>query len=471
MKRIPKYIAVAALSLGVSSLFAQDDVYYNPNSNKGTTQPVQTDYQKQYETTTPEPTPASNASNYDYKRDGYSTPDASQYSSTKNGSNNQVSDSYYEDDYYFDDFSYSGRLNRFYQPHRGLGYWNNFYDPFYWSTPTIIIQTSYYNPWWSNWRYNICNLQPWRCQLYSYGGSWGGGWNTGWGGGWNYGYGGGWGGGWNNGWGGNPYWNGYQAGYYNGYYNAGYNNGYYNGYYNGGYNNGYGDYNQQHNYSYYGPRKQSGAAGGNTTDGQIKRAEGRAGKTDETDIPREGLVKPIGGRATGTSTPIQQSTPTRPVGVDNPVRIENAGEASPGKLNPSTPTRPAPIDLRPQPSQPRQVEQPSAPRQFETRPQPAAPRQIETETRPSNSIQMETRPQPSKPTQPRQMESSPQPSTPRQIESRPQPSQPRQMESRPPTRQFESSPTPNRGFDNGGGGNYSAPRPSNGGGRSPGRVR
>jgi hypothetical protein len=40
MKRIPKYIAVAALSLGVSSLFAQDDVYYNPNSNKGTTQPV-----------------------------------------------------------------------------------------------------------------------------------------------------------------------------------------------------------------------------------------------------------------------------------------------------------------------------------------------------------------------------------------------------------------------------------------------
>jgi hypothetical protein len=89
-----------------------------------------------------------------------------------------------------------------------------------------------------------------------------------------YGYGGGWGGGWNNGWGGNPYMNGYQAGYYNGYYNAGYNNGYYNGYYNGGYNNGYGDYSQQQNYSYYGPRKQSGAAGSNTTDGQIKRAEG-----------------------------------------------------------------------------------------------------------------------------------------------------------------------------------------------------
>jgi hypothetical protein len=127
MKRTSKYLAVAALSLGVSSLFAQDDVYYNPNSNKGTSQPAQMDYQQQYET--PTPAPASNAGDYDSKRDGYSTTDPSQYSSAQSNNSNQVSDSYYDDDYYFDDFSYSGRLNRFYQPHRGLGYWNNFYDP------------------------------------------------------------------------------------------------------------------------------------------------------------------------------------------------------------------------------------------------------------------------------------------------------------------------------------------------------
>lgn len=472
MKRISKYLAVAALSLGASSLFAQDDVYYNPKSNQGTTQPSQTDYQQQYETS---PTPASNANDYDYKRDGYSTTDPSQYSGVNNTSS-QTSDSYYDDDYFFDDFSYSGRLNRFYQPHSGLGYWNNFYDPFYWNRPTIIVQTSYYNPWWSNWRYNICNVQPWRCQVYSYGNSWGGGWNNGWinpwmntwNCGWNTGYGGGWnygfGGGWNNGWGGNPYMNGYQAGFYNGYYNGGYNNGYYNGYYNGGYNNGYGDYSHQQNYSYYGPRKQSGAAGSNTTDGQIKRAEGKAGKTDETDIPRQGLVRPIDGRAAGTLSPSQSNSPSRPTQIDNrPSTNGNTGVASPGQLNPGTPMRPTQGDLRPSYTEPRQIDtRTTNPRQFESRPQPTEPRQIETT--PSSPRHIESIPQPSVP---RQMETRP--SNPRQMEIRTQPSQPRQMESRPSPSRFESSPTPSRGS---GGGNFSAPNPSNGGGsRSPGRVR
>lgn len=116
--------------------------------------------------------------------------------------NTYITNNYYGD--YFDNYpSYTARLNRFYRPFIGVGYYSCFYDPF-WCDPF------WFDPWWG--------WSPW---FYSPGFSitigWGWpGWYRGWVWGMPY-Y------GWAWGWGG-TYWNGYFHGYWNGFYDGLYSN-------------------------------------------------------------------------------------------------------------------------------------------------------------------------------------------------------------------------------------------------------
>jgi hypothetical protein len=475
MKTIKSFIVLISSIALSTSMNAQDDVYYNPRGNTNVyTPPSQPVYQNDFE----QPASSgsnSNASDYDYRRDGYESNENDYTMANRNNSESTSRNSFdSDDDFFFDDFGYSSRLRRYYMPVTGVSFWDPFYDPFYWNTwnrPTVVINTGWVNPWWSDWRTDICFRQPWRCNAttwydpwyrggwgnawggfgcntfstWGFGGGWGGGWNNGWGGGWNNGWGGGWnngwGGGWNNGWGGG--WNNGWGGGWNNGWGGGWNNGWAGGWNNGWGGNGF----REPNYSYSGNRMRTGSSGSNTTDGQIRTAGGRTGKTDETEIPREGIVRPIPGRGNVTSTPSN----TNPSGT-----VAEPGRANPERFTPANPSQPvAPgrnaDQIQPRGNQPAvQPERPvrTVPQRdmnFETRPAPSRDfnqpttqpdRGQQFESRPTNPRNIESRPQPQMESRPQpQMESRP---NPRSYESRPQP----QMESRPNPRSYESRPQP-----------------------------
>jgi hypothetical protein len=142
--------------------------------------------------------------------------------------NTYVTNNYYGD-YYNNDYpSYTARINRFYRPAIGWGYYNCYFDPFW-------------DPWWG---WNGWGFQPGFSISFGWGWPWwygGWGWNWGWGWGWNS-----WA--WNWGWyWGNPYWNGYFHGYWNGFYDGLYGN-----YWN---TNWWAGANANPNRFYYGPRR------------------------------------------------------------------------------------------------------------------------------------------------------------------------------------------------------------------------
>ncbi len=347
-----KILSCFILSAGIiAATQAQDDVYYNPNQTKNNSGSSNSDYQQQYESNPKQEAPASNPADYDSKNDGYSTggqDKAYQYDERTNNNNNEYySDSYYDDDDYMSSWNYSSRLRRYYTPNYGVSFFSDWYDPFYWYQPVVVVNYGYRNPWYSSWRYDMCYSQPWRCNVnnYNFGynpySNWG--WNSPCFGGFGYSsFGYGYGGGYY----GYPYNYGYFGGYYGGYNNFGY------GYGNGGY--GYHDYGyNQPQYSYSGPRHRTGAAGSNTSDGQIHRATGRTGKTDETEIPREGIVKPTPGRGNVVETnkrPTETPTPnTNPnVNPRTPEQMKPRTQENTPVLQPRQPqTRPMEYDQKP----------------------------------------------------------------------------------------------------------------------------
>lgn len=369
-----KILSCFLLSAGIiASTQAQDDVYYNPNSTKSNSGSNSTDYQQQYESTPKQEAPTSNPSDYDSKNDGYSTggqDKAYQYDEKTTNSNDEYySDSYYDDDDYLSSWNYSSRLRRYYTPNYGVSYYSDWYDPFYWYQPVVVVNYGYRNPWYSSWRYDMCYYQPWRCNVnyYSYWynpyTNWG--WNSPCFGGYSgygyssFGYGYGYGGGFY----GYPYYNGYYGGYYGGYNNYGYGNGGY-GYHDYGYN--------QPHYSYSGPRHRTGAAGSNTSDGQIHRATGRSGKTDETDLPREGIVKPTPGRGNVVETN------KRPTETPAPTVHPNVNPRTPEQMKPRTPEN-SPV------VQPRQPQ--TRPMDYEQRPREQQPRINNDNLKPRQEIQ------------------------------------------------------------------------------------
>lgn len=132
---------------------------------------------------------------------------------------NSSDGSYYTDEQYgnayidYDDDSYTNRLNRFYRPVTGMGYWGSLYSPYFYDP-------FFYNPY------------------YGWGGFYSPGISFGWGMGGGY---------WGGSWGMSPWygWGGYYPSY--GYGWGGYGNGYWNGYHDGYYGNNSRYYN-------YGPR-------------------------------------------------------------------------------------------------------------------------------------------------------------------------------------------------------------------------
>ena len=192
MKRI-LFLGLMLMTLGTSSAIAQDDIYYNSEDAKKDAQ------------TYTEPERRANA-----PQDRY---DDGTYQSEYQDNNTVRTD---ESDEYVDysDDSYASRFRRFNGPMYGMGYYNSFYNP-YWYDPfwgggwgytpgwSISIGTGWgYGPYWSSgWGWNTWYGYP---GFYS-------AWNSpycGWGYGGGYGWGGGYGGY------GMGYWNGYYAGVY-----------------------------------------------------------------------------------------------------------------------------------------------------------------------------------------------------------------------------------------------------------------
>lgn len=112
----------------------------------------------------------------------------------------------------YDDDSYASRMNRFYYPMAGVGYWGSMYRPF-WNDP--FMANPYYG--WGGWYTPGFSVNM----------GWGGGpyWTNSWGMNTWYGYGGFYP---SYGWGGMGF--GYQAGFWNGYYAGLYNHNHYNPY-------------------------------------------------------------------------------------------------------------------------------------------------------------------------------------------------------------------------------------------------
>ena len=195
MKRL-FFLGLMLTALGTSSAIAQDDIYYNSSDAK-----------KDASTYT-EPERRSTQS-----QDRY---DNGTYQSEYTDGNSTVRTDESEDDYVdYSDDSYASRFRRFNGSMYGMGYYNSFYNP-YW-----------YDPYFGGWGYS----PGWSISI---GTGWGYGpyWSSGWG--WNtwYGYPGFYSA-WNS-----PYcsWGNYYGGGYYGW--GGYGMGYLNGYYAGAY--GYG---------------------------------------------------------------------------------------------------------------------------------------------------------------------------------------------------------------------------------------
>ena len=285
---------------GTSSVFAQDDVYYSPDKDKGKSGYNNANYEDQFNRKpSVNPSPVSNSSNGstsspnnfdDRSGSSNSSNNTDGYENTRATNNN----SYYNDN----DFSYTSRLRRYYTPSFGVNFWDPWYTDafFYTRDPWMWGNSIYVNaiPSWNWWRpRNVIVYDPW--------GSWNGfnngnAWNSPWyGNGWNNcgwnSWGNGFGNGWNNfqggnfyGGGGGNYW-GYNNGFWNGN-NNGFNNGFNNGNNNGAWNNGGGSGGR--NYGMSGPRFQSSGTN-NSGSNSLPR---KSGKTDETNVPREGIVKP-----------------------------------------------------------------------------------------------------------------------------------------------------------------------------------
>ena len=309
-----------------SSVFAQDDVYYSPDNDKGKAGYNDANYEDQFNKK-----PSGNSSSGSNSNSGNSS-DPNNYdersSSSTSSSNTDgygntyvTNNNYYNDD---NDFFYTSRLRRYYTPAYGVHFWDPWYtDAFYYTRdPWMWGNSIYVNviPSWNWWRpRTIVVYDPW--------GSWNGfnnwnAWNSPWyGNGWNNcgwnSWGNGYGGGWNNYYGGNFYGGGNYWGYNNGYWN-GYNHGYNNGYYDGAWNNGGG--NGGRNYGMNGPRFQSSGmnSSGNNS------LPGKSGKTDETNVPREGIIKP-------------RNSPDTYIPPRDAPKPEGGMKERPGKLTPVTP--------------------------------------------------------------------------------------------------------------------------------------
>ncbi len=99
---IPAFIAVLTISWS-STVFAQDDVYYDPSAQNNNAR-VQT-------------------------QQNYSNNSTSVTDQTYQDNNGDLQ---YYDGAYSDDYYYSSRINRFYRPYSGFGYYDNAYvDPYY----------------------------------------------------------------------------------------------------------------------------------------------------------------------------------------------------------------------------------------------------------------------------------------------------------------------------------------------------
>lgn len=313
-------ILLALTAVSLFQVYAQDDVYYDPNKDNGTNKSATPNYQQQFNSNGSQNNSSynynnsstnsdaykyddgSSSSQYSYKNDGYTT---NSYSSSNSNYNNNSYSNYSDYDYY-----YTSQLRRYYTPTWGSSFWDPWYtdlyyytgNPMYWGNNIYVSVMPSWN-WWrprrtyvvmyDNWGWNNW-YSPWSSFGYNNWG-WGGyGFNNwAWGG---YGYGNGYG--WNNwGWGNyNGYYSGYNRGYRNGYYDGMYGNGYY--------NNNYGWYGK--NYDAMGPRYQaSNVNSGNNS------LPGKYGKTDETK-PNNIVVKP------GTYVPAAKPN-TNPPANNNPV--------------------------------------------------------------------------------------------------------------------------------------------------------
>lgn len=227
------FMFLLLFALSAPAVFAQmdDDVYFSPKDEvfvEEIAAQAQEPAEQYYE-------------DIDYT-DGYYDENYSDSQARTDGQGNTYITNNYYGDYYEND--YTTRLNRFYTPYSGFGY----YSPCY---------GGYYDPWYGYGGMSISIGWGWGYPYYGYGGGyWGGGY---WGGGYPY-Y------GWNSWYWGYPGY-GYGAGYNHGYWN-GYNNGYWNGYYDGYYGGDYygGGY-------YYGPRRESGGYSSYRNDYAEKKTE------------------------------------------------------------------------------------------------------------------------------------------------------------------------------------------------------
>ncbi len=298
------YIILAAVFfVATSSVFGQDDVYYNPKNDKGKSGYNDANYEDQFNKKS-----SGNSSAGSNSNSGTDNYDASNSSSKTDGYGNTyvTNNNYYYDD---NDFFYTSRLRRYYTPSYGVNFWDPWYtdafyytrDPWMWGNSIYVNVIPSWNWWrprpvivynpWGSW-YGFNNWNAWNSPWY--GNGWNNcGWNS-----WGYGY----GSGWNNYYGGNFYGGGNYWAYNNGYWN-GYNQGYYDGAWNnGGWNSG-GGYGGR-NYGMSGPRFQQSATTNNSGSNSVP---GKSGKTDETTVPREGIVKP--GNSTDKNIPRDAAKP------------------------------------------------------------------------------------------------------------------------------------------------------------------
>lgn len=198
-----------------------DDIYAT-SSNKETTQPEEQTAEPDYFVQNEEV--ADDYVSEDYAAGDYvayeEEPVYSETSEDPNG-NTYITNNYYGSSAY--DYSYAARINRFYSPYAGFGYYSPYYVGFY------------YDPWYNPY---------WYSPSFYFGLSWGWG-SIGWGYPYYsyYPY--------------NNYWYGYNNGYWNGYYDGYYGSGYYPDY---GYNGYYGHRSNRSGGTYTPQEKTTGIA-------------------------------------------------------------------------------------------------------------------------------------------------------------------------------------------------------------------
>ncbi len=362
-------ILLGFFSLFVSSVNAQDDGIYEDIRQT----PV-------YEDVKPSGSPLDGYSTYD--QDDYYQP---QNSSTQNSNNSEqyvdedgntyITNNYYQDDSY--DYFYASRINRFYRPMYGAGYYDPFYTNMYWYTGNpYYYGTSIYSNWGNGWCYN-----PWGGGYGMWGGnSWGIGFgfsSWGWGGGWGY----------------SPYCYGGGFGGFNNYYN-GYNQGYWNGYYDGLANgNGYYNTYDQNSGIYYGHRGGSGGALGSGlrstsfADTYNKAAkEGVVSHANRSNVLQTADAKPVVSRSNIDGLNGRNISMTKPVNTN--VRNNAEFTKSPNNRVVNTESNRQNVDSKPAiQSTGREVNREFSPATqnrdaisgYTTKPQPARDSQVHTE--------------------------------------------------------------------------------------------